>query len=132
MASALEPEQFRRFCHNPVQKQHPHHPLSSPTRPISLSCTRTTRPLRLYAQAPTAARPRRHPGDPLPPSPGQAHPQHHIITWKLSSHIPAALLPSGHRNIDDVPRTSTARSSSSSLRRLGPSLPRHRPPPRPP
>jgi hypothetical protein len=24
--------------------------------------------------------------------------KHHIITWKLTSHFPAALLPSGHRN----------------------------------
>jgi hypothetical protein len=61
--------------------------------------------------------------DPPHLSLGQAHRQHHIIAWKLPDHFPAALLPSGHRNADDILRTSAVRPCSSSLRRLGPSPP---------
>jgi hypothetical protein len=77
----------------------------------SASTARTTAPV---SSSSAAARSRRRPDTPPPLSPCQAHHQHHITPRKLSSHFPAALRHSDHRNTVAAPRSPTARPCSPS------------------
>jgi hypothetical protein len=112
----------------PVLLQHRRNPLKLTEQSNSIPRAHTARTTAPVSSSSTATRSRRRPDAPPPLSPCRAHHQHHITPRKLSSHFPAALRHSGHRNTVAAPRSPAARFCSPSTRRLRPSLPQLQPP----